>query len=153
MPSSIAFTIKGNHKDKTGNAVPKLKMTGKQSWTPKAREYVQWKDYVRARLVFDTDGRSIKAYLRNMALGMKPIVLEEGQHAFMILRIDWRDGHHGDPENIFGSIADALFENDKKLDCMTLSRVSADKQGEVRAVIWIFDDEKSKVDFISSMIK
>ena len=48
-------------------------------------------------------------------IGPKPLTIPEGFKARMDLKIWWRNDAHGDPENVFGSIADALFKNDKNL--------------------------------------
>jgi len=113
----ISFIIKGNHKDPAGNPFPKLKMTGKQHWTAKAREYVKWKEHVVAALIDEIsriNKRAAQDAARNYAALKKPLVLGN-RYAEMHIRIKWKNGAHGDPENIFGSIADALFYNDKNL--------------------------------------
>lgn len=114
----IHFTINGNNKDAIGNAVPKLKMTGRQHWTIKAHEYVRWKSHVQAAyldaLREQAGPDEWNKAKRRIATGGKPIDLGDAQ-ARMDLVIGWKDNHHGDPENIFGSIADALFHNDKNL--------------------------------------
>jgi len=45
----------------------------------------------------------------------KPITLDKDAKARMDIKIYWNSKVHGDPENIFGSVADALFKNDKNL--------------------------------------
>lgn len=115
---TIFFIIKGNHTDPFGNAFPKLKMTGKQSWTPKAQSYVMWKHFVRKQYIDALrleDPAEAKIAERNTMITGKPIVLDKNQSARMDLVISWKNDAHGDPENIFGSIADALFHNDKNL--------------------------------------
>lgn len=57
----------------------------------------------------------------------KPIILPKGQKAYMDLLIEWKDNTHADPENVFGSIADALFLTDKDL-CGSFD--VTDKRGE-----------------------
>lgn len=113
----IIFAIKGNHQDPTGNPFPKLKMTGKQSWTPKAQAYVMWKRYVQSELIKRLrvdDPELARDFDRNIISCGKPIVIDNLE-ARMDLEISFKNGMHGDPENIFGSIADALFFNDKNL--------------------------------------
>jgi hypothetical protein len=145
----INFTIKGNHKDPTGNAVPKLKMTGKQHWTPKAQEYVLWKEHVvYAFLESITDRHEKRMYCHNIAVHGKPIVTAE-QHSHMLLNIYWKNFTHGDPENIFGSIADALFHNDKNLDIETVSVMSKDKIGRIEVQVDIFENEQEKLDYLN----
>lgn len=114
----IQFTIKGTHEGRTENAIPKLKMTGKQSWTPKARRYVRWKEFVVAEYISHLakiHPPAAREAAKNFAIFKKPIVLASLRCARMDLVITWRDGKHADPESVFGSIADALFENDKYL--------------------------------------
>ena len=117
----IIFTIKGNQKSPIGNAVPKLKMTGKQKWTPIAQEYAKWKSHVVYSLLNCVDHEEkwqleMATDLRkNISILGKPIVLGFEGTAHMKINIYWGNEAHGDPENIFGSIADALFYNDKHL--------------------------------------
>lgn len=113
----IRFTIKGTHEGPGNNAIPKLKQTGRQHWTPAARRYVKWKEHCVVALIDALSKRSPAAAreaAKNYALLGKPLVLAT-RRARMDIVIVWSDGHHGDPENIFGSIADALFHNDKYL--------------------------------------
>lgn len=121
--TQIKFTIEGNQKSPTGNAVPKLKMTEKQKWMPKAQEYAKWKAHVQFSLfkmvmshdVYKSWVKQENKLHENFALSGKPIVLDGDEKAHMKIKIYWTDEKHGDPENIFGSIADALFFNDKHL--------------------------------------
>lgn len=113
----IRFTIKGTHEGPSNNPIPKLKMTGRQHWTPNARRYTKWKEHCVAALIEELAKRSPAAAreaAKNYAALGKPLVLAT-RRARMDIVIVWSDGHHGDPENIFGSIADALFHNDKYL--------------------------------------
>lgn len=116
--TQTSFTIKGNHQTKDGNAVPKLKMTGKQHWTKKAQDYVKWKEHVQTAYLDTLKGNqhAQRIAAMNMAKFGKPIVIDD-QHksAKMDIVIAWANEKHGDPENIFGSIADALFVNDEHL--------------------------------------
>lgn len=115
----ISFTIQGNHKDPYGNPLPKLKMTGKQRWMPKAQEYGRWKQHVKGCFLSELvdEGLLKRADFRDLIYvheDLKPIVKSK-KPARMEIMIWWCSDVHGDPENIFGSIADALFENDKYL--------------------------------------
>lgn len=108
---TITFTIKGNHQDPFGNAFPKLKMTGKQHWTPKARSYVMWKTYVQSALIKELrieNPEAARLCEHNIATCGKPLILGD-RHATMDITISWKNDAHGDPENIFGSIADVVF--------------------------------------------
>ena len=57
----------------------------------------------------------------------------------MDLTIRWKHNAHGDPENIFGSIADSLFFQDKDLDGSFESAVSEDGHGLVEVVITLIN--------------
>ncbi len=154
------FTIQGNHKSRVGNAVPKLKMTGKQHWTPKAREYVQWKEHVVYSFLDSIKGNVIdqRMFASNCARHGKPFILGLTDPALMVLKIYWSNKGHGDPENIFGSIADALFLNDKNLDCVSMAEMSEEivlgkKNGKVDAVIRLFEDQSERKSFLETNIK
>jgi hypothetical protein len=115
----IKFTIRGNHEDPTGNPLPKIKKTRNSYWTKEAQRYAKWKAYVQMRLL-DALFKKMPAVefdeiKRRIASGEKPIALPRGARSHMDIRISWKNGAHADPENVFGSIADALFENDKNL--------------------------------------
>ena len=113
------FIIKGNHASKTGNAVPKLKMTGNQSWTKKARDYVKWKEHVQIAYLDTLKGNvhAQRIAAMNISKYDKPIIIDMDTYesASMSILITWKDEKHADSENVFGSIADALFVNDKHL--------------------------------------
>jgi Holliday junction resolvase RusA-like endonuclease len=53
----------------------------------------------------------------------------------MDIKIFWMNGIHGDPDNIFKGIADALFKNDKFLDGSFESHYSQDGKGRVEISI------------------
>lgn len=147
------FTIQGNHKSLTGNPMPKLKMTGRQQWTPRAREYVAWKSHVIECFMHSLIGKDVRdqrAFSSNVARFGKPFATGTTDQAFMYIRIYWSNRGHGDPENIFGSIADALFKNDKNLDCLTISsmtdrKVGGKPEGRVEVLIQLFPSEDDKV--------
>lgn len=153
----ISFKILGNHKSKTGNAVPKLKMTGKQHWTPKAQEYVQWKAHV-VRALIDTKGDPDFSYTTNLRAFGKPINTGANNYALMYIRVYWSNKVHGDPENIFGSIADALFVNDKQLDVVAVAEptdlaIEGKPLGYVDVEIFIFESKEEKRKFIKKSVK
>ena len=135
MNKIYKFTIYGNHKSKTGNALPKLKMTGGQHWTPGAKNYVAWKKHVvdqfTSQLLNTPDAQEI---LRNIAITKKPLVLGP-KGATMKLKIYWADEKHCDPENAFGSIADALFVNDKHLNGSFVAKHVNDEGGRSDGLI------------------
>lgn len=136
----VTFTIIGTHEGPSCNPLPKLKMTGKQSWTPKAQKYARYKEFVRAKY--------LDAVLPNKLikredfgdvhdiLGEKPIRLAKDAKARMDIKIEWASKAHGDPENIFGAIADALFENDKHLAGSFDFSYAHEKKAKVSATIY-----------------
>lgn len=142
----ITFTIKGNQDDPTGNPIPKLKKTGKQHWTPEAKRYVRWKEHVQIALIDalqKINPEAARDAARNIAAVGKPLVLGD-RRAHMAIKISWKNGAHGDPENIFGSIADALFYNDKELygsfDPEDDAGITSGK-GQVRCIIRVSDPQ------------
>ncbi len=102
----FTFTIYGNHEDKKGNPIPKLRMTQRGLWTKQAKRYRAWSDFVRSCYWFNNKNmpESLQKPFDKLFAGRMDII------------IYWGNEKHGDPEGIFGSIADALFENDKHLD-------------------------------------
>ena len=154
------FTIEGNHKSPTGNAMPKLKMTGNQSWTPRAKEYVAWKSHVQYAFMKSLSGKEKlddqRMFASNMARFGKPFVKGMTVLAMMIIGIHWSNKAHGDPENIFGSIADALFKDDKNLDCISLAAPAKEKllgkpKGKVDVCVRIFRDADERSRFINEL--
>ena len=144
----IKFIICGNQNNGEGNAIPKIKKTRNSYWTPEAQRYAAWKRYVQkafVKKIVEATGMEY-ALMRDAGsdrvLGdidinrEKPIEITEGK-ARMDLKIYWADGKHADPENVFGSIADALFENDKNLDGSFEAQIAEDGKGRVEATIKI----------------
>lgn len=98
------------------NPHPKLRMTqGQKSWLPAVQRYMTWKKHVIDSYIDSLPKGEQNAARMNEYKKGKPIVLKDGERAHMQIFIHWWDETHGDPENIFGSIADALFVNDKHL--------------------------------------
>jgi hypothetical protein len=145
---TISFTIEGNHKG-AGNAIPKLKMTQGQQWMPKAREYTAWKSFVVSRLFSALDeAKDFDTYnicSANQVRYGKPIALGKDECAILTIGFLWADAKHGDPENCLGSIADAIFWNDKNVDVATSSYFDSKKQGHIKINILIFENHKEKL--------
>ncbi len=112
---TFQFSIFGTQEDPLGNPIPKLKMTGRQQWTPKAKRYAEWKFYVQKAFMDRLQPLHRQIYDTNVLMTGKPLIIPKGKKALMTLMICWKDLRHPDPENVFGSIADALFANDKTL--------------------------------------
>lgn len=126
--SRMSFAIRGGYSIKkngnhvsieyvpTGHPLPKLRMTGGQSWKPEVKRYMAWKAHVVTSFV-ESLKHNPELYNRvagRVARGLKPIpsLLEKAR---MTVRAYYNNHAHADTENVFGSIADALFENDSKL--------------------------------------
>jgi hypothetical protein len=115
----ISFTIKGNQENPNGNPLPKNRKTYRQQWTTEARRYQEYHEYVRGIFLgalLESKKISHKQFrdLYYCSGGRKPIDSKKIKGRMKIF-ITWADETHGDPENIFGAIADALFVNDKYL--------------------------------------
>lgn len=111
------FTIHGNHENKKGNPLPKHRKTFRQQWTPEAKRYHSYLDYVRTTFL-DAIGRrgriNAKEFQEHFLPGAKPLTTGK-KKCRMEIFITWGSEAHGDPENIFGAIADAIFVQDKYL--------------------------------------
>ena len=150
----IQFTIHGNHEDPAGNPIPKARLTLRQQWTDKAERYALWKEHVRSAYyqTMNVNGNPVIIDDRleareftlddNLAKETKPIQLSKAP-ARMDIKIFWKNRAHGDPENVFGSIADALFANDKNLDGSFTSHMSQDAKGRVEVEIRIIEATKN----------
>lgn len=112
------FTITGGGYEEMANPMPKIKLTRGQQWTDRAQNYVLWKQHVIdsyiESLVEQGQEDEIKRLEKYLVLGGKPITTDK-QEMHMAINIYWNGKAHADPENVFGSIADALFEQDKYL--------------------------------------
>ena len=130
------FTIQGNEADPMGNPRPKLKMMKSQQWTPKAQSYVKWKEKVVADFIASIPQDQRRYFLSCHAINKKPI-LEAQNKLRMDLKLHFKSKAHPDPENVFGSIADALFKQDKHLVGSFDFDYSEDKIGSVDVIITI----------------
>lgn len=134
----ISFTIYGNQEDPSGNPIPKIRKTRGQQWSPEAQRYVAWKAFVQ--MAYKAAGGKWQQWSGKKG-STKPIVLGKMQEAEMFLRIEWGKETHGDPESIFGSIADALFFNDKHVSGGFIFAHSRNKKGRVKVQIIIHENE------------
>lgn len=121
----ISFTIKGTHEGLDKNTQPKARFTFRQQRAryggrplERVSRYREYQDHVRAAFLDACvrDGKITKREFRDAFYGLGPKLLKTGKRKVrMDIFITWGSGHHGDPENIFGAIADALFIDDKYL--------------------------------------
>lgn len=112
----INFTIKGNHENQKGNPVPYVRYTQGGHWKPQAKRYNEWKDYVRTAFLDALEGKNKSIATVAIWHHQKPVILLNNQKAEMDIKTFWKNHAHGDPDNIWKGIADALFQNDKNLD-------------------------------------
>lgn len=109
------FTIYGNHNDKKGNPLAKARFTRRQIFSGYADNYQQWLEHVRGIFTDSLNKKRDRFILENIACGGKKPIPDLGKKCRMELFITWGAKTHADPENVFGSIADALFTQDKNL--------------------------------------
>jgi len=132
-----SFLVHGNHEDVTGNPVPFQRVI-KQKMRASAARYLMWQQYVRACFYDYANKNGIRI------LGMKhPIELAKGQRCMMLILIGWANGHHGDTDNVWKGIADALFVNDKDIDVFAAGIASNMKRGYVHIRIVILEAGES----------
>lgn len=117
---TIKFTIKGNGIEEGGNPLPKLRMTQRQGWKPEVQRYVRYLEHVRRAFLESPDltAADRRHLEQTMAKrGSKKLIPKELTKAktWLAVMITWKNHAHGDPENILGAIADALFQDDKHL--------------------------------------
>lgn len=147
--NTISFAVYGSYKaiklgsgcridyDPEGTAIPKLKKTGRQFWTPEAKRYVAWKNHVVQSFlesVRTTRPVIYAAALLRVSYGEKPIPAFKGK-ARMTVNAYYKNHRHPDTENVFGSVADALFENDNNLVGTFDFEVGGDKTSTVIATL------------------
>lgn len=114
----ISFTIHGNQEKPNGNPIPYFRTTQNTQWKPGAVRYQNWKGRVVATYLDAISGMT-KIERKDFGdahdlIQKKPIKATNGKIR-MDLMIYFKDNTHGDCDNIFKGIADALFMNDKYL--------------------------------------
>ncbi|HVB33733.1 MAG TPA: hypothetical protein VNJ52_05085 [Patescibacteria group bacterium] len=132
---TIHFIIPGNQDDPNGNPIPKIKKTFRQQWTPAAQRYAAWKDYVAWTLIDQMPEVLALPFKKNLLQKGKPI--DGTPDAKMEIMIYWANEKHADSESVFGSIADAIFSNDKHLAGEIRYTHAKDRKGKVEVAITI----------------
>lgn len=112
--TAINFEIIGNHEKRYGNPVPYVRSTQHGQHKPAVRRYEGWKQYVVAHFLDAVPPTS--RYAQEVVISGKPIVLDSDERARMDIQIQFSGRSHGDPDNVWKGIADALFVNDSRLD-------------------------------------
>lgn len=113
----IEFTIVGGGYDPMANPMPKVKYTKRQQWLERVQNYVMWKEHVVECCLNELEENHPDLFdeaEQLVAAGDKPLTTDK-QPMRMDIHIYWRGQAHADPENVFGSIADAIFKQDKYL--------------------------------------
>jgi hypothetical protein len=132
---TIKFSVLGNQDDPHANPIPKIKKTFRQRWTPEAQRYARWKEYVQAAAQ-----PALIAALHDLKPDQKAPDhqrLKAVPKARMDIKIYWANERHADPESVFGSIADAIFSDDKHLAGKITFIHAPDKRGKVDVTIQI----------------
>jgi Holliday junction resolvase RusA-like endonuclease len=132
----IQFTIKGNQEDYEGNPLPYIRVVGRALWLPSAKKYHAWKGYVR-KSFYAGYPEYVMCDGQRILLDEQPLTTKPSETARMDIKLYWMNGVHGDPDNIFKGIADALFKNDKFLDGSFESRHAPDGKGRVDVTITV----------------
>lgn len=130
--AEIKFTIKGNQDDWRGNPIPYHRTTRRSLWTEAGKRYAAWKEYVLVEFTFAYAAYAKRAGIRVPIIGR---LSTKEKPMTMVLAIEWADRSHGDPDNVFKGIADAIFEQDKNLDGSFSSAMAKDGHGKVHVII------------------
>lgn len=109
MIETIEFSIYGNQENPDGNPIPYTRVTQGSTWSDKAQRYEKWKSYVvvASGLDYVMDTNKMKM--------LKPIEVPKGYKVWMTVMSTFMNETHPDSDNVFKGIADALFQNDKKV--------------------------------------
>lgn len=130
MIKKLSFVVKGNQDDWHGNPIPYTRVVKRALWLPEAKRYNAWKSYARRSFYGEYPAYLMRAG-NTLLTDLQPFKTSSSSKARMDVRIFWMNGIHGDPDNIFKGLADALFKNDKFLDGSFESNYSPDGKGRV----------------------
>lgn len=130
MTKKHSFVINGNQEDLHGNPVPYVRVVKRALWLPEAKRYNGWKSFVR-RIFYKSYPEYVMRAGNTFLTDLQPFTTKISEKARMDIRIYFMNGIHGDPDNIFKGIADALFKNDKFLDGSFETHHSTDGKGRV----------------------
>lgn len=130
------ITITGNADDPQGSPLAKIRKTGNQTFMETVKKYVRWKHYVLREFHNQTGMKEKVEFDRNgNARIAKPLATSEECPGHMHIKIQWKNGVHADPEGVFGSIADAIFSQDKYLSGSFEANPVPVGQGKVEIII------------------
>ena len=111
-----------------------MRSTQRTQWLPKVVRYNEWKGHVVAKFIDHIESLSkeerdeLKPYIN--FLDKKPIIATS-KKIYVKIYVTFKDKAHGDGDNIFKGIADALFMNDKYVAGSFDYEYSKDKQGKI----------------------
>lgn len=126
------FIIIGNQENLKGNPIPYHRTTQRAKYSPQHKRYMDWCVFVRQAYFSQVNNQKLTWSL----LSQKPLTTTKEEKARMDILIEYANESHGDGDNIFKGIADAMFENDKYLVAGSFeSKQSADKVGRVEVII------------------
>ena len=111
----FSFTINGTHEGRQKNAIPKIKKTARQYWTKEVKRYTLWRKHVQAEFLQqlkEVNGKEAVKLAENVLIKLRPIP-DTKKRIEVKMIIYFKGERHADPENVFGSIADALLQQDK----------------------------------------
>lgn len=139
---TITFTIHGNQENPHGNPMPYYRITSQSRFSDGAKRYHAWANFVRAQYLDIVMPRGKKFKTEDYGeihdfIEKRPIPASK-EKQWMGLKIYWADKKHGDCDNIYKGIADALFMNDKYLACTGIDyEYALDKKGKVEITLTI----------------
>lgn len=118
-----------------GQPMAKIRKTRFQAWRPEVKRYASYKDKVRHAFI-EYMGNKSAPYVKTWIADGKPLHVPLTSKIWMEVEIVFNNEIHGDPEGIFGAIADSLFGNDKH--CAGSFDFSHDRQATPKVDVSIY---------------
>jgi len=133
------FTVHGNPTNPDGNPVP-YKRTLNWAMRKEDRKYFAWHEHVRRTAMEDCrpipDEPEVVKVSRNTFI-YYPFNLSMSR-ARVDMKIYWMNDQHGDADNVFKGILDAIFRNDKNVVAGSYeSSKCPEKKGRVEVTVTI----------------
>lgn len=111
-------------------------MTGNQTWKKQVKDYVAYKKHVQECFLASLSHEHRKGrFIQDWLIGKKPLHIPPDARVKMEVAINFHGERHGDPEGIFGAIADAIMDQDKH--CAGSFDFSHDAQKEEGVMVTI----------------
>lgn len=112
VQKALQFVIRGNPTSDGGNPIPYTRSTQRGQFKPNVVKYNAWKHQVSGAFyrefgLIPKDQGGADPYSGKCLESSKKL------RCRMDIVIHWNSDHHGDPDNVWKGIADALFANDK----------------------------------------